>query len=44
MKEDIRRNTRDGVLARVDEEEKFSLARKGNKSKGKNAQGKPKFS
>ena len=40
MQEEIRRNTRDGVSSRTSDEENFSLAGKGKKSKGKKAQGK----
>lgn len=36
--EEIRRNTRDGVTSKIDEQEKISLVGKGKKAKGKKAQ------
>lgn len=40
VQKEIRRNTRDGVLVRIDDEENFAFAGKGKKAKGKKAQGK----
>ena len=40
VQEEIRRNTRDGVTSKIDEEENSALARKGKRVKGKKAQGK----
>jgi len=39
VEEEIRRNTRDGVLAKFDEEEHCALVGKGKNAKGKRAQG-----
>ena len=38
--EETKRNTRNGITSKTDEEEKNSLAGKGNKAKGKKEQGK----
>jgi len=44
VQEGIKRNTRDGVSSKVEDEENFSLVGKGNKGKGNKIQRKPESS
>lgn len=38
VQEDIRKNTRDGIPSKGEDEENFALVGNGNKGKGKNSQ------